>query len=141
MENSADPKNRLTPEQNAEIKERGRWLRRVANPFVDFYKITAIGADGSPTTAEAVQRRNDKLIRNYSQELRVAGTHTFYRCLPFLPHSTAIQRKIHTDDFDQIISILPFLKDRLESADTSQVIRKVIHVVRRKRSVKSRLFT
>jgi hypothetical protein len=60
---------RLTSEEKEEIKDKGRWLRRIANPFVDFYVIIAIGAAGSPTTAEVARRREDKQIRDYAQDL------------------------------------------------------------------------
>jgi hypothetical protein len=61
---------RLTPEENAEVRDKGRWLRRVANPFVDFYVIMAVGAAGSPTTAETARRRaEDKQIRDHSKDL------------------------------------------------------------------------
>ena len=45
------------------------------------------------------------------------------------PHSTLIQHKIYTEDFEQITDNLPFLKKRLESDDPSRVIRKITHRV------------
>ena len=47
-----------------------------------------------------------------------------------VPCSTAIQRQIYTEDFDEIIGQLPFLKNRLESDDPSKVIRKIMNHVR-----------
>lgn len=62
-------KFRLTPQENDEIKDKGRWLRRVANPYIDFYIIMAIGATGSPTTAEVAHRREDKQVRDHASDL------------------------------------------------------------------------
>ena len=44
--------------------------------------------------------------------------------------STPIQRKIYAEDFDVIISHLPFLKSRLESDVSSKFLRKAINRVR-----------
>lgn len=59
---------RLTPEESEEIKEKSRWLRRVANPFVDLYLIVAVGAAGSPTATE-VQRCEDRQTRDHAKNL------------------------------------------------------------------------
>jgi hypothetical protein len=60
----------LTPQEKEEIKDKGRWLRRIANPFIDFYVIVTVGAAGSPMTAEVVARRHeDKQIRDHAKDL------------------------------------------------------------------------
>lgn len=59
----------LTPQERAEIKDKGRWLRRVINPFADFYVVVTIGAAGSPATAEAAQRHEDKQVRDLTKDL------------------------------------------------------------------------
>jgi hypothetical protein len=46
------------------------------------------------------------------------------------PRSTTIQLKIYTEDFEQIVGNLPFLKNRLESNEPSRVIRNITHRVR-----------
>jgi hypothetical protein len=65
---------KLTPQECEEIKDKGRWLRRVANPFVDFYVIVAIGAAGSPMTTEVTQRREDKQVRDHAKDLYDPGS-------------------------------------------------------------------
>ncbi|KAF9778071.1 hypothetical protein BJ322DRAFT_1114611 [Thelephora terrestris] len=52
----------LSPQEKEDIKEKARWLRRVANPFVDFYIIVVIGAAGSPAATEAARGREDRHI-------------------------------------------------------------------------------
>ena len=64
-----NPSELLTSPEQGEIKDKGRWLRRIANPFIDFYVIMAIGAAGSPTTVEVARRREDKQIRDHAQDL------------------------------------------------------------------------
>lgn len=59
----------LTPLEDRELKDKGRWLRRVANPFVDFYVIVTIGAAGSPMTTDATRRHEDKQIRDLAKDL------------------------------------------------------------------------
>jgi hypothetical protein len=59
----------LTPQERAEIKEKGRWLRRVINPFTDFYVVMTIGTTGSPTTPEATQRHENRQIRDLTKDL------------------------------------------------------------------------
>jgi len=46
---------RLTSQEREEVKDKARWLRRVVNPFLDFYVILAVGVAGSSTTAEVAQ--------------------------------------------------------------------------------------
>lgn len=60
---------RLSQEEKAEIKDKGRWMRRVVNPFVDFYVIVTIGAAGSPMAVEATQRREDRQVRDHAKDL------------------------------------------------------------------------
>jgi len=59
----------LTPQEKQEIKDKARWLRRIVNPFVDFYIILAVGAASSPTATEAAQRREDKQTRDHAKDL------------------------------------------------------------------------
>ena len=59
----------LTHVESEAIKEKARWLRRVANPFADFYVIMAIGAAGSPTATEAARGRGDKQTRDHAKDL------------------------------------------------------------------------
>jgi len=59
----------LTPQEKQEIKDKARWLRRIVNPFVDFYIILAVGAAGSPTATEAARRREDKQTRDHAKDL------------------------------------------------------------------------
>lgn len=59
----------LTPQENQEIKEKARWLRRVVNPFVDFYIILAVGAAGSPTATEMARRHEDRQTRDHAKDL------------------------------------------------------------------------
>ena len=62
----------LTAQENGEIRDRGRWLRRVVNPFVNFYIILAVGAAGSPTTTEVARRHGeDKQVWDYAKDLYV----------------------------------------------------------------------
>jgi len=89
---TAPSEPRLTPQEIEEIKDKGRWLRRVVNPFVDFYVIVAIGAAGSPTTAEVAQRREDKQIRDHAKDLYalvLSGSCTHYS--PSLQHADSTQ--------------------------------------------------
>lgn len=61
---------RLTPQESEEIEDKSRWLRRVANPFVDFYVIIAIGAAGASTAATGVARqREDEQMRDHAKDL------------------------------------------------------------------------
>jgi hypothetical protein len=63
---------KLTPQESEAIKDKGRWLRRVVNPFTDFYMIVAIGAAGSPTTTEAAgRRREERQARDHAKDLYV----------------------------------------------------------------------
>jgi hypothetical protein len=59
----------LTPQEREDIKEKARWLRRVANPFIDFYIIMAIGAAGPPAADEVTQRHEDRQIRDHAKDL------------------------------------------------------------------------
>ena len=45
-------------------------------------------------------------------------------------YSTPTQLKIYAEDFEQIIGTIPVIKDRLESNESSQIIRKIVHKVR-----------
>jgi hypothetical protein len=65
----ANPTPSLTPQEIAEMKDKARWLRRVANPFIDFYVIMAVGAAGSTTTTEVARRREDKQTRDHAKDL------------------------------------------------------------------------
>jgi hypothetical protein len=70
MLTAMDPSElRLSPQECEEIKDKGRWLRRVVNPFADFYVIVAIGAAGSPMTTEVARRREDKQVRDHAKDL------------------------------------------------------------------------
>ena len=60
---------KLTPQESEEIKDKSRWLRRVANPFVDFYVVVAIGAAGSPTAAGVTHRHEDRQARDHAKDL------------------------------------------------------------------------
>ncbi|KAF9786305.1 hypothetical protein BJ322DRAFT_1108158 [Thelephora terrestris] len=102
---------RLTPQEAEEIKEKSRWLRRVANPFVDFYVIISIGAAGASETAGVAQQHENRQMRDHAKDL------------------TPIQRKIYAEDFAVIVGHLPFLKNRLESNDPSRFIQKILHQV------------
>ncbi|KAF9791087.1 hypothetical protein BJ322DRAFT_1208320 [Thelephora terrestris] len=101
----------LTPQETEAIKDKARWLRRVANPFADFYVIVAIGAAGSPTVTEAARRHGDKQTRTHAKDL------------------TPTQLQVYVEDFDEIIYHLPFLKHRLESDVPSKFIRKTLNYV------------
>lgn len=59
----------LTSQENAEINDKARWLRRAVNPFVDFYVIMAVGAAGSPTATEAARGREDRQARDHAKDL------------------------------------------------------------------------
>lgn len=124
---------KLTPQENEEIKDKGRWLRRVVNPFADFHVILAIGAAGSQTTTEVARRREDRQVRDHAKDLYVPVVPTDTLDSPWPPRSTPAQRKVYCEDFEQIIENLPFIKNRLESNDSSLVIRKIAHKVRRLR--------
>ena len=52
-----------------EMKEKARWLRRVANPYIDFYLVVAIGATGSPEAIKAARNHQDKQIRDHVKDL------------------------------------------------------------------------
>ena len=43
--------------------------------------------------------------------------------------STPIQRKIYSEDFEMILGHLPFLRNRLESDDSSKSIQKILNRV------------
>ena len=61
---------RLTPQEREEVKDKARWLRRVINPFLDFYVILAVGVAGLSTTTEAAHgRREDSRIRDHAKDL------------------------------------------------------------------------
>ncbi|KAF9786096.1 hypothetical protein BJ322DRAFT_1107959 [Thelephora terrestris] len=107
-ENEPQSEPTLTRKENQEIKDGARWLRRVTNPFVDFYVILAIGATGSSTAAGVARQHEDSQTRDHAKDL------------------TPIQRKIYAEDFDSITSHLPFLKNRLESDVPTKFLRKVI---------------
>ena len=59
----------LTAQENEQINDKARWLRRVVNPFVDFYVIVAVGAAGSPTATEAARGREDRQTRDHAKDL------------------------------------------------------------------------
>lgn len=61
--------SRLTSQEREEIKDKARWLRRIANSYLDFYVILAIGVAASPTTEVTQRRHEDKQIRDHAKEL------------------------------------------------------------------------
>ncbi|KAF9789208.1 hypothetical protein BJ322DRAFT_1105075 [Thelephora terrestris] len=101
----------LTLQERKEIHEKARWLRRIANPFVDFYVIASISAAGSSVATVTARGPQDRITRDHTNGL------------------TPIQRKIYTEDFEMILGHLPFLKNRLESNDSSKSIQKIINKV------------
>jgi hypothetical protein len=52
-----------------EIRDKARWLRRVANPFIDFYFIVTVGAAGSSASIDAARNHCDKQIRDHAKDL------------------------------------------------------------------------
>ena len=87
-------KYRLTSQEREEIKDKARWLRRIANPFLDFYVILAVGVTGSPTAAEVTQRRHeDKQIRDHAKELyaRVVSAGCTQLTRPFVVHRFSVK--------------------------------------------------
>ena len=60
---------RLTPQEGKEVSDKVRWLRRVANPFVDLYVITSIGAAGSSVDTGAAHRTEDMITRDHAKGL------------------------------------------------------------------------
>ena len=61
----------LTPQESQEIKDKARWLCWVANPFVDFYVIVAIGATGPSMTMGVAHQHEDLQTRDHAKELYV----------------------------------------------------------------------
>lgn len=59
----------LTPQESREIKDGARWLRHVANPFVDLYAIVAIGAAGSSTATGVACQREDLQTQDHAKDL------------------------------------------------------------------------
>ena len=59
----------LTPQESQEIKDKARWLRWVANPFVDFYAIVAIGATGPSITMGITHQHEDSQTRDHAKDL------------------------------------------------------------------------
>ena len=71
-ENSDRPP--LTSQEQALVKDRARWLRRVVNPFADFNTIVTIGTITSLSTGAASQRENDPDAQDYLKDLWVSMT-------------------------------------------------------------------
>jgi hypothetical protein len=129
----SDSEPALTPQETEAIKDKARWLRRVANPFADFYVIVAIGAAGSPTVTEAARRHGDKQTRTHAKDLYVqliSESARGSRWTNYSSYSTPTQLQVYVEDFDEIIYHLPFLKHRLESNVPSKFIRKTLNYVR-----------
>ena len=61
----------LTPEEQAEVKAGARWLRRIANPFIDLHVIVTVGTAVSSTTTNVSQRPTDPDVQDYLKDLYV----------------------------------------------------------------------
>lgn len=120
----------LTDDECKEIANNARCLRRVANPFGDFYFIVAIGAAGSPTSNEVAQTCEDKQTRDHARNLYVFPTSAHHSRLISTLYSTPIQHKFYVEDFNEIIGHLPFLKKHLESNEPSNRIQRMVNKVR-----------
>ena len=119
----------LTPEERGQVKTGARWLRRVANPFVDFHIIATVGTAMSSVVADVSQRQADPDVQGYLKDLYVWIAHSV-ASLPSASRSTPIQREIYAEDFKQIVESLPFIKQRLESSsEPSRTIQKILNFV------------
>jgi hypothetical protein len=65
--NSNEPA--LTSGEQNQIKAGARWLRRVANPFVDFHVIATIGTALSSNAHETSQSQDDPDVQGYLKDL------------------------------------------------------------------------
>ena len=61
----------LTPEEQEEVKTGARWLRRIANPFIDLYTLATVGTAVSSTIANVSQRPADSNVQDYLKDLYV----------------------------------------------------------------------
>ena len=65
----------LTAEEQDQVKAGARWLRRVANPFVDFHIIVTVGTAVSSVVANVSQRNANPDVQDYLKDLYVWTAH------------------------------------------------------------------
>ena len=59
----------LTPEEQGQVKAGARWLRRIANPFIDFHVIVTVGTAVSSMNTGASQTQDNSDVQGYLKDL------------------------------------------------------------------------
>ena len=66
----------LTAGEQEQVKAGARWLRRVANPFVDFHTIVTVGTAVSSAVTNATQNQADPDVQGNLKDLYVWTAHS-----------------------------------------------------------------